>query len=142
MKILLCIFLYFPLHPSHPTFNWAKLSFIRKVLKLKEFLVTQQLWKNHLQKTVSKAKDNWLNGKSFPLPPPSHCHLSQCVSFSFLFSLLNTCRDCSHIWKLTHIYTYSQNTPLYLQKAWGRQSAWINLIFVFLLTQLLTRPSS
>lgn len=32
----------------------------------------------------------------------------------------------------THAHAHTQNTPLYLQKAWGRQSAWINSLSAYI----------
>lgn len=80
-------------------------------------------------KSASKAKDHWLNGKNFTLPLLSNCHLSQSLAFSFSPSPspLYTCKE-TDTWKHTH----TKNTPLYLQKAWGRQSAWINSLSAYI----------
>lgn len=54
-----------------------------------------------------------------------HCLNRNSVFFSSSLLLIHMQRD-------RHMKTHTQNTPLYLQKACGRQSAWINSLSAYI----------
>lgn len=86
----------------------------------------------YLQKSVSKAKRPLIKWQKLPTAATNTLIVVNLNLFPFLpLSLLHMQRG-RNVWERTHTHTHSQNTPLYLQKAWGRQSAWINSLSAYI----------
>lgn len=122
METSLC--LYFFLTIWLKQFNQAEKKKKKKCDDFEKLPQHQRISSFHSQQYARKAEDQWLNGKKKKKENSCRHRYRTVISvsrhrLSFIPLPLRGEAD-------THENTHSQNTPLYLQKAWGRQSAWIS----------------